>query len=185
MAINPPAPPLDLATAAGERRSLAEFRGRPVLISFLGPAHCLFCRAHVIRVIQARHEIESLNAAVVFVAHNDPELLTAKMLHDLELPYTLLLDPTRTAYARWGLGQAGLRSRLSPGLYWAALKTALDVWRGKESSLGSAPGRDQLGGDFVVDRAGQLVFVNRLKSFHDRAKITDLLAALRGVPVRD
>ena len=155
-----------------------------MLISFLGPAHCLFCRAHVIRVIQARHEIESLGAGVVFVAHNDPELLTAKMLHDLELPYTCYWTRTRTAYARWGLGQAGLRSWLSPGLYWAALKTTLNVWLGKESSLGNAPGRAQLGGDFVVDRAGQLVFVNRLKSFHDRAKIADLLAALRGAPPR-
>jgi peroxiredoxin len=182
MSVSAPAPPLDLPTASGERRSLQEFRGRPVMISFLGPAHCLFCRAHVIRVIQARHEIESLGAVVVFVAHNDPELLTAKMLHDLELSYILLLDPTRTAYARWGLGQAGVRSVLSPGLYWATLKTALKVWLGKESSLGKAPGRVQLGGDFVVDRAGKLVFVNRLKSFHDRAKITDLLDALRAVP---
>ena len=183
MPISVSAPPLDLPTASGERRSLQEFRGRPVLISFLGPANCLFCRAHVIRVIQARHEIESLNAAVVFVAHNDPELLTAKMLHDLELPYVLLLDRTRAAYARWGLGQAGLRSVLSPGWYWAMLKTALNVWRGKESSLGKAPGRAQLGGDFVVDGTGTLVFVNRLKSFHDRAKIADLLAALRAAPV--
>ena len=176
------APPLDLPTAAGERRTLQEFQGRPVLISFLGPANCLFCRAHVIRVIQARHEIESLDAAVVFVTHNDPELLTAKMLHDLELPYILLLDRTKAAYARWGLGQAGLRSVLSPGWYWALLKSTLDVWLKHESSLGTAPGRAQLGGDFVVDRAGTLVFVNRLKSFHDRAKIADLLAALRGVP---
>ena len=180
MSISQPAPPLDLPTAAGERRSLQEFQGRPVLISFLGPANCLFCRAHVIRVIQARHEIESLDAAVVFVAHNDPELLTAKMLHDLELPYILLLDRTRAAYARWGLAQAGLRSVLSVGWYWATLKSTLDVWLKHESSLGTAPGRAQLGGDFVVDRAGKLVFVNRLKSFHDRAKITDLIAALQG-----
>ena len=178
------APPLDLATASGDRRSLHEFLGRPVLISFLGPAHCLFCRAHVIRVIQARNEIDRLGAGVIFVAHNDPELLTAKMLHDLELPYTLLLDPARTAYARWGLGEAGMRSWLSLGLFWAAATTALKVWLKKESSLGKAPGRNQLGGDFVVDRTGKLVFVNRLKSFHDRAKITDLLAALRGVAIQ-
>ena len=178
-----PAPALDLATADGERRSLQEFLGRPVLISFLGPAHCLFCRAHVIRVIQARNEIERLGAGVIFVAHNDPELLTAKMLHDLELPYILLLDPARTAYARWGLGEAGMRSWLSLGLYWATLTTALRVWLKKESSLGHAPGRTQLGGDFVVDRTGKLVFVNRLKSFHDRAKIAELLAALQGAAI--
>jgi peroxiredoxin len=179
MRIGAPAPPLDLPTAAGERRSLQEFQGRPVLVSFLGPAHCLFCRAHVIRVIQARTELERLGAGVIFVAHNDPELLTAKMLHDLDLPYLLLLDRTKAAYAQWGLGQAGLRSNLSPGLYWAMLKVVLKVLSGRESSLGTAPGRNQLGGDFVVDRAGKLVFVNSRRSFHDRAKMTDLLTALR------
>src|SRR5438046_1863751 len=86
------APPLDLPTAAGERRTLADLKGKPALISFLGPAHCLFCRAHVIRMIQARNDIDSLGAGVVFVAYHDPELMTAKMLHDLELPYTLLVD---------------------------------------------------------------------------------------------
>ncbi|MEO8259539.1 MAG: peroxiredoxin-like family protein [Acidobacteriota bacterium] len=183
MPIGTPAPRLDLPTPSGERRSLREFHGRPVMISFLGPAHCLFCRAHVIRVIQARNELDSLGAGVIFVAHNDPELLTTKMLHDLDLPYTLLLDPTRMAYAQWGLGRAGPGSWLSPGLYWAGLTMAVKVWLKKESALGNAPGRNQLGGDFVVDRAGKVVFENRLKSFHDRAKIADLLAALQGAPI--
>ena len=54
------APVLDLSTAAGERRTLEHFKDRPLLVTFLGPAHCLFCRAHVIRLIQAKDEIESL-----------------------------------------------------------------------------------------------------------------------------
>jgi hypothetical protein len=46
--------------------------------------------------------------------------------------------------------------------------------------MGSVPpGPGQLGGDFVVDRGGRLVFVNRLKSFHDRAPVGRLLEALR------
>jgi hypothetical protein len=31
-----------------------------------------------------------------------------------------------------------------------------------------------------VDRAGKLVFVNRMKSVYDRADIDDMLAAVRG-----
>jgi thioredoxin-dependent peroxiredoxin len=176
------APLLDLPTATGERRTLAEFKGRPTLISFLGPAHCLFCRAHVIRVIQARDEIGSLGAEVILVAYHDPEMLTTKMLHDLDLPYTLLLDSTRATYARWGLGQANLQSMLSPGLYWATFKVLLRVMFKRERALGTSPNATQLGGDFVVDPSGKLVYVNRMTSFHDRARMTDLLAALRCAP---
>src|SRR5262245_7403005 len=112
-----PAPALDLPTASGERRTLADLASKPHLVSFLGPAHCLFCRAHVIRIIQARDEIERMGAGVTLVTYHDPEMMTAKMLHDLDVPYTLLLDPTKKTYERWGLGPQGWRSMAFPMLY--------------------------------------------------------------------
>ncbi len=172
------APALDLPTPAGGPRSLEEFRGRPVVVSFLGPANCLFCRAHVLRLVQARDEVAKLGADVILVAFHDPDLLMSKMMHDLELPYVLLYDPARQAYAQWGLGQATLRSKLTPGLYLAMLRELLKVMTGRERALGDASDPGQLGGDFVVNGAGRIVFVKRMKSFHDRASIGDLLAAL-------
>lgn len=168
------APRLELSDAAGLRRSLAEFRGRPVIVSFLGPSNCAFCRAHVIRAIEARGDIGRAGADVVFVTFNDPGLMMSQMMHDLNLPYALLLDPERAAYRAWGLGQASIRSLLTPGLYWAGLKVALR----REPSMGEAPDPGQLGGDFVVDREGRLAFVNRMRSFHDRAAMPRLVAAL-------
>lgn len=170
------APALELPTATGTQRSLREFYGRPVLLSFLGPANCMFCRAHVIRMIQAQAEIARAGADVVLVAYDDPELLVAKMLRSLDLPYVLLLDLKKEAYARWGLGRVGLGSFLVPGLYWAAAKALVRPG----SYLGRAPDEGQLGGDFVIDPGGRLVFVNRLRSLHDRAKLADLLAAVPG-----
>jgi len=172
--VGAPAPPLELPDATGRQRSLAEFRGKPVMVSFLGPAHCAFCRAHVIRAIEARDELTRVGADVILVAFHDPELLMAKMMHDLDLPYTLLLDPEMAAYRRWGLGQAGLGSLLRPGLYWAGLKVALS----RQPSMGKSPDPGQLGGDFVVDREGRLRLVNRMKSFHDRAAMPRLVDAL-------
>ena len=169
-----PAPSLELPAAGGERRSLREFQGRPVMLSFLGPANCAFCRAHVIRTIQARDQFAALDASVVFVAYHDPELLMAKMMRDLQLPYLLLLDFTRESYAQWGLGRFNLRSVLAPGMYVGMLKILLR----REPSLGVATNMSQLGGDFVIDGAGHLAFVNRMQSVHDRATIPDLLAAL-------
>jgi peroxiredoxin Q/BCP len=169
------APALELPAADGTTRSLGEFRGRPVMVSFLGPAHCPICRAHVIRMIQARDEIRSIGAEVVLVAYHDPELLTAKMLHSLDLPYLLLVDRTKQAYSRWGLGEFGLKSALQPGMYWAVLKNIIN----RVPSLGTVPDANQLGGDFVINRDGHLAFVNRMKSIHDRAAVDTLIAAVR------
>ena len=168
------APALELPIVGGGRRSLTDLRGRPVLVSFLGPAHCNFCRSHIIRAIQHRQDFDKLGADVIFVAYSDPQELMAKMLSDLEMPFTLLIDPARESYRRWGLGEAGLRQWFSAGLMAAMLKAVLRRDRLFKMSAGPV----QLGGDFVIDRRGQLSFVNRLKSFHDRASMPDLLAAL-------
>ena len=172
--VGAPAPPLELPTADGQRRSLADFSGRPVVISFLGPANCTFCRAHVIKMIQAQDRLASLGAEVLLVAGHDPELMMSKMMRDLSLPFLLLVDRQRLAYARWGLGKSSWKVLLVPSLYPAVLRLLLR----RQPSLGPAPGQPQLGGDFVVDRAGRLAFVNRMRSIHDRAPVPTLLSAL-------
>jgi len=173
------APGLDLSTATGERRTLEDFKDRPLLVTFLGPAHCLFCRAHVIRLIQAKDEIERIGASVILVAYHDPDLLTTKMLHDLDVPYTLLLDPTRTTYERWGLGRIKIPGFVSPALHWNSIKIMIATLRRGEKFLGSSPGAPQSGGDFVLNCGRTFEFVNRMYSFHDRPKLDDLLSALR------
>jgi peroxiredoxin len=174
--VGSPAPPLDLPTASGATRSLAEFRGKPVLLTFLGPANCQFCRAHVVRVVHAHDEIAGTGAHVLFVGYHDHALVTGQMLRDLKLPYVLLLDPTREAYHRWGCRPPGFKSMLSVSLYVTMVRVMLNPDRG----LGKVPpGPGEVGGDFVVSPNGTLTFANRLKSLHDHAKIPDLLQAIR------
>jgi peroxiredoxin len=172
--VGSPAPGLELPTASGHPRSLEDYRGRPVLLSFLGPATCSICRAHVIKMIQARPKIAEVGADVVLVAFDDPELLTAKMLRALDLPYALLLDRTKESYVRWGLQRVSVRSFLVPSLYWALAKQAVRPG----SYMGKAPDEGQLGGDFVIDAGGILRFANRMRSLHDRATPAQMLAAV-------
>ena len=145
-----------------------------MLVSFLGAAHCMFCRAHVVQTIKHRDEFSRIGAEVVLVAFHDPELVMANLVRELELPYTLLLDPSRQTYRRWGLEQATWRTFLPPGLYRAALR----MWRQGEKDMAHIPGPIQMGGDFVVNREGRLTFVKYMKSYHDRAKVPVLLSAL-------
>jgi peroxiredoxin len=173
-ALGAPAPHLELPSATGEPCSLDQFRGRPVMVSFLGPSHCTFCRSHVIRAIQAHDRVRALGAEVIFVVYEDPERIMAQMLRELNLPYRLLVDESRGTYERWGLGRPGARAILAPGFYWEIVKSLL---RG-DPKLAWSPDPVQMGGDFVVDRRGHLSFVKRLKSFHDRATMPMLIDAL-------
>jgi peroxiredoxin len=172
-----PAPPLELSTATGETWSLGAVRGRSVILSFLGPANCQFCRAHVIRLIQARERIETLGTEVALVAYHDPELVMTQMMRSLNLPFVLLVDRTKRTYADWGLGNVTAAAFLHPSLYMALAKLILR----REPSLGDVPDRTHVGGDFVVDRDGRLAFVHRLRSLHDRAKVDDLLAVVERI----
>ena len=103
-------------------------------------------------MIKRRKEIEGLGAEVLVVAYDEPTLLSAKMLHDVVLPFPLLLDRTREAYARWGMGRTGLTgAMLSPSLNWRYLKL---LAKG-ERFLGFAPDMFQTGRRFPRRQTGQ------------------------------
>jgi len=116
-----------------------------------------------------------MGGAVLLVAYDEPTQLAAKMLHDVELPYPLLLDRAKQAYAQWGMGRTGLTgAMLSPALNWRYLKLLV---RG-ERFLGFAPDMFQLGGDFVVDPGGTMTFARRMRNNGDRAGTATLLEKL-------
>lgn len=127
-------------------------------------------------MLERRGEIAAIPASVLLIAYDEPSLLEAKMLHDLELPFPLALDSARTTYARWGLGRTNLfGAMLSPSLNWRYLRLLL----AGERFLGFAPDMFQLGGDFVVDGAGDIRFAHRMRGNGDRAAVSELVTALR------
>jgi len=127
-------------------------------------------------VLERQSELEALGAAVVLVAYDDQSLLEAKMLRDLELPFPLLLDPDRKAYAAWGLGRTNLLgAMLSPSLNWRYFRLLL----AGERFLGLAPDMFQLGGDFVLDPNGIVCFAHRMRDNGDRVPAARLLETLR------
>lgn len=127
-------------------------------------------------MLERQAELEALRAEVLVVAYDDQSLLEAKMLHDLDLPFPLLLDPERTTYAAWGLGRTNLfGAMLSPSLNWRYFRLLLVG----ERFLGMAPDMLQLGGDFVIDAQGLICFAHRMRNNGDRASVARLFEALR------
>lgn len=126
------------------------------------------------QVLTQKPKLDQLGATAIFVVHDDPDAVRAGLLHGLEMPFPVLVDLDRTAYAAWGL------RRSSPAGVW------LDphVWRAYAGLIARGerlrrPGRDtlQLGGDFVGDRAGKLTYA-RPQQRDDRPPVAELLRHL-------
>ena len=121
---------------------------------------------------------EQLGAAAVFVVFDEPELLHETMFDDIDvasLPFDIAVDRARSTYRAWGLSRARHRDIwLDPKVYrtyWQLLRAGGRLQPGGSDLL-------QLGGDFVVDAEGNLVY-SRPQERDDRPPVGELLAAAK------
>ena len=128
--------------------------------------------------VQRNHgEIEAAGAAVLAVSFAAPEM-AAEYAADHRLPFPLASDTEHAAYRAFGLarGERGRVFRPSAILQHVALRLR-----------GFTPGRHrqddiyQLGGDFVLDRAGNIALAHPSVAGDDRPAMADLLRAVRAV----
>jgi alkyl-hydroperoxide reductase/thiol specific antioxidant family protein len=126
-----------------------------------------------VKVLHHRQWVDELGTAL-FVAFDRPGCLRDSLLRGLDVPYPVLADCDRSAYRAWGLARGSVLS------IWGDPR----VWRRYASELAHGarlrrPGGDtlQLGGDFVVDPAGIIVY-SRPQRRDDRPPVAELLHAL-------
>ncbi|MBA3736220.1 MAG: redoxin domain-containing protein [Actinobacteria bacterium] len=125
------------------------------------------------KVLHYRQRIDALGT-VLFVAFDEPDRLQRTLLRGLKLPYPLLVDPERSAYRAWGLGRGSVVRVWGDPRVW--LRYAAEIARGERLRR---PRTDtlQLGGDFVVDPEGTVVY-SRPQRRDDRPPVAALLQAL-------
>ena len=93
---------------------------------------------------------------------------------ETQAPFPLLLDPELNAYRAYGLRRSMLRT-FAPATVWHYLKAML---QGRKVNLKSRGDPAQLGGDFLADRGGRLIWSHRSAQPADRPKIQQLLDRL-------
>ena len=109
--------------------------------------------------------------AVVF---DPPDVVRRTLLADLTVPFPVLVDQARDAYRAWGLRRVRARELwLDPGVWrqYARLLAAGERITGRGGDV------RQMGGDFVVDRAGRLAYA-RPQERDDRPTVGDLMRVL-------
>jgi peroxiredoxin len=130
-----------------------------------------------VKVTSRKDRLDALGAAAVFVSHDDPDAVRRLMLRDLDCPFPLAIDRHKAAYRAWGL-----RSLPLP-LIWLDPK----VWRqytqlllAGERMRSSGGDERQMGGDFIVDRDGIVVYA-RPQHRDDRPPLGELLTVIKAL----
>ena len=113
--------------------------------------------------------------AVILVVTFEPPAKVAQFVEREGVPFPVLSDVSRRAYADFGLR----RGRASKVWGWSTAKVYLrDLLVGHLPRLPSGD-LAQLGGDIVLDAEGRIVFLHRSQNPADRPTVDTVLAAIR------
>lgn len=121
-----------------------------------------------------KNEFDRRGVAVIVISFAEPERLAPYQEHH-HWPFVLLADPNRIAYQAFTLKRLSLFRVFSPStlkLYFKLLRAGTPLQN---------YGRDdyyQAGGDFLIDRVGNILFAHRSRNPADRPAVEKLLEAI-------
>lgn len=162
----------------GETVTLDKYlgKGKKILLVLIRQFSCLLCRLHLKDLEKNQRSLDAHSIEVVVVSFGCQEG-ASHWLQDTGCQYDMLLDPDRKMYAAFGLG-ASLKQVLNFNnmlLYAEYIMDNMEFPRGlpsiKEDMF-------QLGGDFVLDEHGRVLFSHCCQSPIDRPSVEDILSAV-------
>jgi peroxiredoxin len=127
-----------------------------------------------------KDRFEARGVSIVVISFAEPQRLAQYQEHH-QWPFVILTDPKRTAYDAFALKRLSWLQVFSPAtlkLYWRLLRG------GKQREDYGKDDIYQGGGDFLIDRDGNLLFAHRSRDPADRPTATKLLEIIdRKLPV--
>jgi hypothetical protein len=121
-------------------------------------------------------DFRRLGVEIVAVSMSRPEAL-ATYLKEKSLPFPIVADPERTAYAAFGLGRTSWSRILRAGVIWRYMKL---IFRGGKVRR-VAEGEDalQTGGDFLIDGERRLIWGHTSADPTDRPTVEEILGQIK------
>lgn len=115
------------------------------------------------------------DTVVALITFTDREHLAGYSANH-DLPFPILVDPDRQTYKTYGLGRGSVRRVWGP----AAARRYLEIFRSDGIGGLARPVEDtlQLGGDFVIDPDGTLVYGYWGAGPDDRPSVDELITAV-------
>ncbi|KAM9341598.1 selenoprotein L [Symphorus nematophorus] len=161
----------------GEKVTLQKYlgKGKKILLVLIRQFSCLLCRLHLKDLEKNQRSLDAHSIEVVVVSFGCQEG-AAHWLQETGCPFDMLLDSDRKMYVAFGLG-ASLKKVLNFSnmlLYAEYVVDNLEFPRGLPSIQDDM---FQLGGDFVLDEHGRVLFSHCCQSPIDRPSVQDILSA--------
>jgi hypothetical protein len=125
-------------------------------------------------VQSSKSKFEKRGVSIVVVSFAKPATVLSYQQRQ-QWPFIILADPQRTAYRAFSLKRLSLWRVYSPSTLVSYLRLCRE---GKRLQLYEESDIYQSGGDFILDRAGNVLFAHRSRTPADRPDTTQLLNAL-------
>jgi len=132
------------------------------------------CRAHLGEVTASADQFHSLGCDILIVTQARPDVLRG-FLARYPQPVPVVGDPDRVAYRAFGLERTSWWTFFRPGVIWRYLKHMLHGVQVRKPYAGEDV--RQLGGDFVLTRAGDIPYAFRDPDPTRRPTVAELLKA--------
>ena len=126
---------------------------------------------------QHHAEFERRGVAIAVISFAEPGRLVRYQEHH-QWPFTMLADPERQAYQAFALKRLSWFQVFSPAalkLYWKLLRGGMKPEHYEGDDI------YQSGGDFLIDRKGNVLFAHRSQDPADRPNVLKLLQAIDSV----
>ena len=121
-----PAPDFELATDAGERVKLSDFRGRPVVLYFYPLDDTPGCTAQACGIRDSYSEFQARGAEVLGISVDDESSHQA-FREKYDLPFTLLSDADHSVAEAYGVwAEKSMYGRTSMGIVRSTFVIAAD-----------------------------------------------------------
>lgn len=122
----------------------------------------------------AQSEFDRRGVAIIIISFAQPQKLAPYQEHH-RWPFVILADPKRIAYQAFALKRLSLLRVFSPStvrLYFRLLR------EGKKFQNYGKDDYYQAGGDFLIDRAGNILFAHRSQDPADRPPVEKLFEVI-------
>ncbi|XP_037602465.1 uncharacterized protein LOC119474503 isoform X1 [Sebastes umbrosus] len=150
-------------------------KGKKILLVLIRQFSCLLCRLHLKDLEKNQRSFDAHSIEVVVVSFGCQEG-ASHWLQQTSCQFDMLLDPERKMYTAFGLG-ASLKKVLNFSnmlLYAEYVVDNMEFPRGLPSIQDDM---FQLGGDFLLDEHGRVLFSHCCQSPIDRPSAEDILSA--------
>ncbi len=176
LGVGEPAPDATLLDPAWGKVSLADqWKTAPAVVVFLRYFGCPFCQAQVVGLREDQDRFVRSGANVVIVGQGTPEDC-GDFCTGQRVPFPVFVDPTRAAYAAYGLPRGRPMQVVGPRVAFPWIANQLHA-ETRQRGLGGGS-LMQMPGTFVIDAAGIVRLAHRNRHAADTPRNSVLLEAV-------